>query len=44
MNKVEEEMRKTLKLIVKKSVFYYAKSDRVDWIKEQLGMVALVGT
>lgn len=44
MNKVDEEMKNTLKLICKKAVHHYAKSDRIEWIKEQIGMVALVGT
>ena len=34
MLKVEEEMKKTLHILIKKAVFYYAKMDRVDWIKE----------
>ena len=44
MNRVDDEMKSTLHLIVKKAIFHYAKQDRVDWIKEQLGMVAIVGT
>lgn len=44
MTKVDEEMKETLTTITKKAVFYYARSDRVEWIKEQIGMVALVGT
>jgi len=44
MTRVDEEMKATLKLITKKAVFHYAKADRIEWIKEQLGMVALVGT
>lgn len=34
MNKVDNEMKKTLLAITKKSVFYYAKLDRMEWIKE----------
>lgn len=30
--------------MTKKAVFNYAKSERIDWIREQIGMVALVGT
>jgi dynein heavy chain len=37
-------MKKTLHTIVKKQVYYYAKEDRMEWIKKQIGMVALVGT
>lgn len=44
MNKVDEEMKKTVHIITKKAVFNYAKEDRLEWIKQQLGMVALVGT
>lgn len=44
MNKVDEEMKATLLVLSKKAVFHYARSDRIGWIKEQLGMVALVGT
>jgi len=44
MKKVDEEMKATLHVLSKKAVFHYARSDRIGWIKEQLGMVALVGT
>lgn len=44
MNKVDDEMYDTLRIITKEAVFMYAKEDRLDWIKKQLGMVALVGT
>ena len=37
-------MKKTLHTIVKRQVFYYAKENRMEWIKKQLGMVALTGT
>jgi hypothetical protein len=37
-------MKKTLHTIVKRAVFYYAKEERMEWIKKQLGMVALTGT
>ena len=33
MNRVEDEMKNTLHLIVKKAIFHYAKQDRIDWIK-----------
>jgi dynein heavy chain len=44
MNKVDDEMKLTLLTITKRAVHGYAKSERIEWIKEQLGMVALVGT
>ena len=31
-------------MLSKKAVFNYARSDRIEWIKEQIGMVALLGT
>lgn len=44
MCKIDDEMKRTLNIHAKKGVFNYAKEDRIDWIKEQLGMIALVGT
>jgi len=44
MNKIDAEMKESLLLISKKAVFHYAKSNRVEWVKEQIGMVAVVGT
>jgi hypothetical protein len=49
MNKIEEEMKESLQTLTKKNVFYYAKEERIDWIKgkeemNQIGMVALVGS
>jgi dynein heavy chain len=37
-------MKKTLQIIAKRSIFNYAKEERIEWIKQQLGMIALVGT
>lgn len=34
MNKVDDEMKKTLHVIAKRAVFYYAKEDRIDWVKQ----------
>jgi dynein heavy chain len=34
MNKIDEEMKSTLTLICKRSVFNYAKAERIEWIKE----------
>jgi len=44
MIKIDEEMKKTLHVIAKKAVFSYAKEERIPWVKDQLGMIALVGT
>lgn len=44
MNKVDDEMKNTLLILSKKAVFHYARTDRIQWIGEQIGMVALVGT
>lgn len=44
MNRIDDEMKETLHVITKKNVFYYAKQDRIEWIKAQLGMVSLAGT
>jgi dynein heavy chain len=33
MNKVDEEMKDSLTLMAKKSVFNYAKTDRIEWIE-----------
>lgn len=44
MCKIDDEMKRTLNIQAKRGVFFYAKEDRIDWIKQQLGMIALVGT
>ena len=44
MNAVDDEMKRTLQVISKQATFYYAQKDRISWITEQLGMVALVGS
>ena len=44
MFRVEDEMKRTLHVHAKKGVFHYAKEERIDWIKQQLGMIALVGS
>jgi dynein heavy chain len=43
MNLVESEMCRTLQSITKEAVFYYARSNRLEWISANLGMVAVVG-
>jgi len=44
MTSVESEMRESLHRISKEGVFYYAKSNRVDWVDQNLGMVGLLGS
>jgi dynein heavy chain len=44
MTKVDLEMKKTLHRITKESVFKYGNQERVSWVVENLGMVAIVGT
>jgi len=44
MNKVDEEMIDTLTIIAKTSVFEYAKTDRIEWIQQYVGMITLLGT
>jgi len=49
MNKIEDEMKESLHTLTKKNTYFYAKENRIDWIKgsaemPQIGMVALVGT
>ena len=41
---VEEEMRATLRAMCKYGVAQYMTCDREEWIKEQLGMITLVGS
>ena len=44
MQKIDEEMKKTLHVLTKKAVFYYAKDKRIEWVTQHIGMVTLVGT
>lgn len=44
MGRVDMEMQSTLKKITKESVFVYANKERTQWVLENLGMVAIVGT
>jgi len=44
MNKIDDEMKSSLQNILKTAVFNYAKSDRIEWIKKEIGMIALCGT
>ncbi len=37
-------MKRTIHLITKEAAFHYAKSERIKWIGQQIGMVAIVGT
>jgi dynein heavy chain, axonemal len=34
MNRIDVEMKKTLHTLVKKAVYYYAKEERMEWIKK----------
>ena len=43
MNLVECEMVRTLQSITKEAVFHYARTPRLDWISQNLGMVTIVG-
>jgi len=44
MTKVETEMMVSLKKITKEQVFHYAKTDRQQWVMENLAMTAIIGT
>lgn len=44
MTLVEEEMKRSLRLITKEGVYNYAQQERTEWIKGVLGMVSLVGS
>ena len=44
MQRVDDEMKKTLHVFTKKAVFHYAKKDRIEWVREHIGMVTLLGT
>jgi dynein heavy chain len=44
MNKIDDEMKSSLQTILKTATFNYAKSDRIEWIKKEIGMIALCGT
>ena len=44
MNKVDEEMKSTLQTITKRATYNYAKSERIPWIKGEIGMVAVLGS
>uniref|UniRef100_A0A7S1KN20 Dynein-1, subspecies f n=1 Tax=Percolomonas cosmopolitus TaxID=63605 RepID=A0A7S1KN20_9EUKA len=41
---VDVEMKDSLKQLTKAAVFHYPKSNRIGWIKENLGMVSLAGS
>jgi dynein heavy chain len=44
MGRVESEMKRTLHYMTKEAIFWYAQSNRLDWIKKQIGQVSIVGT
>lgn len=37
MCKIDDEMKHTLQILAKKGTYNYAKEDRIDWIKQQVG-------
>ena len=44
LNRVQEEMKRTLHQISKEAVFYYPETPRVEWITSWLGMVSCLGS
>eukprot|EP00762_Andalucia_godoyi_P000034 ANDGO_02412.mRNA.1 Dynein-1-alpha heavy chain len=44
LNAVQDEMRRTLRAVLKESTFFYAKKDRIAWMYEYLGMAALAAS
>jgi dynein heavy chain len=44
MGRVDAEMKRTLHYYTKEAIFNYAREDRIDWIRKQLGMVSIIGT
>ena len=44
INKVADEMKRTMKLLSKEAVFYYAKDERTPWITGTLGQCCLVAS
>ena len=44
MGLIEGEMQRTLRQKTKEAVFHYASDDRLEWIKQQLGMIGILGS
>jgi dynein heavy chain len=44
MTAVEDEMKASLHTISKEGIFNYAKTDRLKWVDQSLGMVGLLGS
>merc|ERR1719428_633384 len=44
MRTVDEAMQDTLQRLSKSAVFYYANRERIPWLKDYIGMVAILGT
>jgi dynein heavy chain len=44
MRAVDEQMQDTLQRISKTAVYHYASKERLPWIQEYIGMVAILGT
>lgn len=43
MKKIDEEMQMTLHKKTKEGTFNYANKERISWVIENLGMIAIVG-
>jgi dynein heavy chain len=44
MGRIDAEMKRTLHFLTKEAIFLYARMDRMEWIKKQIGMIAIIGT
>jgi dynein heavy chain len=44
MGRVDAEMKRTLQYLTKEAIFNYAREDRIEWIRKQIGMVSIIGT
>jgi dynein heavy chain len=44
MTRVEAEMKRSNRLLSKSAIYNYASVDRLEWLKQNLGMVGLVGS
>ena len=43
LNKILDESKETLRLLLKAAVYYYPKMNRIEWIKKYHGMLTLCG-
>jgi dynein heavy chain len=44
MGRVDAEMKRTIHYYTKEAIFHYAREDRIEWLRKQIGMVAIIGT